>query len=767
MRRLPLWFVVLIGLTALRALAAEAAAPIAFEQLRVGQAVVSLPPNWTTLGPEVPVWLHLHGAPAVVEKGFAAIGAPGVLINVTLPGLSKVYADFLASPKAFEDLLRETQAALRREAPETEWRLGRLTVSSFSAGFGGVRQLLAQPAAFDRIATLIMADSIYCGYTGNAAEKQIDPALMAGFVRFARLAADGEKRLLITHSRQIPEGYASTTETADYLIRTLGGERTEEAQDWPEGLRLVSTFSQGQCEVLGFAGSEPEDHLRHLRAIGALYERTAPVSAEGAARSLAELRAQIAGHLSHVRFRQALWGVKVVSLDTGRTLFAQSADRLLSPASNSKLYATALALDRFGGDYRIVTPILGAAAADAGGTLAGDLIVSGRGDPSWKSGPKRTEADFWKIFDPFVAAVRQAGVRRITGDVVADATYFQMLPNGAGWTADDLNDYYGAEISAITLEDNYVELRVTPGSEAGQPAQLAFLQPHSGLAVDNRVKTIAKGGTRRIEARRIFGEGTVHVFGEIPAGAEPYVEDVTVPRPANWFAAALHAALQRAGIGVEGHARSLRWPESPATSQASAKLAEVSSPPLRELVKALMKPSQNLETDLLFAHVGEATRESGTPPQRTSEQLGVAALREFLRKNALPADDVRFEEGSGLSRNNLTTANATVALLQFMATHRDGAAFIDALPIAGVDGSLRRRMKGTPAENNVRAKTGTLRYANSLSGYVTSAAGERLAFSVMLNRAITPAGRNARDDVDAIAVMLASFAARSDVGSAR
>jgi D-alanyl-D-alanine carboxypeptidase/D-alanyl-D-alanine-endopeptidase (penicillin-binding protein 4) len=135
----------------------------------------------------------------------------------------------------------------------------------------------------------------------------------------------------------------------------------------------------------------------------------------------------------------------------------------------------------------------------------------------------------------------------------------------------------------------------------------------------------------------------------------------------------------------------------------------------------------------------------------------VAALKEFLKKSGLPADEVRFDEGSGLSRNNLATANVTAGLLVVMAKHREAKAFEASLPIAGVDGSLRRRMKGTPAEGNVRAKTGTLRYANSLSGYVTTAAGERLAFSLMLNRSVPPAGRTARDEVDDIAVWLAGF----------
>ena len=486
-------------------------------------------------------------------------------------------------------------------------------------------------------------------------------------------------------------------------------------------------------------------------------EQAQPVTA---AKSVDELRTQIETQISQPRFSGALWGVKIVSLDSGRTLFEHHADRRLSPASNSKLYSGALALDQFGGDYRIVTPILATAKPDAGGTVAGDVIVSGRGDPSWKSGLGRK--NFSEIFERFAAVLAKAGVQRITGDLVADATYFQSPPNGAGWTADDLFDSYGAEISAITLEDNYAELRVIPAMSAGQPGEFTLLQPHTGLMLDNRTVTTVAGSLRHLEMRRIPGENMVHVWGELPVGSAEEILELPVPRPAGWFATALKAALEQRGIRVAGQARSVRWPEPAAVGTNFVALGEISSPPLRELIVALMKPSQNLETDLIFAHLGESWRTPATPAWRTSEQLAVAALQAFLAKNGLPVDEVRFEEGSGLSRNNLTTANATVALLKFMATHRESAAFNSALPIAGVDGTLRKRMKGTPAEGNVRAKTGSLRYANSSSGYVTSAAGERLAFSLMLNRNVQPADRKVTEELDDLTVMLARFGARSE-----
>src|ERR1019366_5798975 len=233
-----------------------------------------------------------------------------------------------------------------------------------------------------------------------------------------------------------------------------------------------------------------------------------------------------------------------------------------------------------------------------------------------------------------------------------------------------------------------------------------------------------------------------------------------VLRPAEWFAAALKEALRQNGIVIAGSTRAVAWPSPPRV--ANVNRAEAVTPPMRELVHDFMKPSQNLETDLIFEHTGEMTRATDAPPWQTSEDCALAALQTFLATNGLPANDVQFDEGSGLSRNNLTTANATVALLQFMSKHRAADAFTDALPIAGVDGTLRRRMKNTPAFQNVRAKTGTLRWVNALSGFVTTAAGEPLVFRLMLNRYNSPPERKRTDELDDIAVMLARFNGRID-----
>lgn len=473
--------------------------------------------------------------------------------------------------------------------------------------------------------------------------------------------------------------------------------------------------------------------------------------------TLAELQERLARRLGDDRFRGGLWGAQVVSLSSGRVWFEHEPRRLMSPASNSKLFAAALALDVLGAEYRIRTPVLGSATPDAGGTLPGHLFIAGRGDPSWRT--RGTGRPFASIFDPVVEVLRRAGVRRIAGDLVADATWFHQPPQGSGWTVDDLNDWYGAELSGISLEQNYAELTLTPAPAPGGEVSLAWRQPDAGLEVLARLRTVAADAPTQVVVRRLVGESRVHLWGALPAGGRPELVNVTVPRPAEWYAAALRSALAREGIVVEGRSRAARWPAPSPLPAGAVTLGELVSPPLRELVADFMKPSQNLETDLVFGHLGETRRGTATPAHRTGESLALEALREFLERAGIDPGEVRFEEGSGLSRNNLLTARATVALLRAMARHPAARDFEASLPVAGRDGTLRTRLRGTAAEGNVSAKTGTLRYANALSGYVTTAGGERLAFALLLNRHVPePGTAGAREEIDQLVALLAAYA---------
>jgi D-alanyl-D-alanine carboxypeptidase/D-alanyl-D-alanine-endopeptidase (penicillin-binding protein 4) len=487
----------------------------------------------------------------------------------------------------------------------------------------------------------------------------------------------------------------------------------------------------------------------------------AQTSTETGAKTLDELASRLDARMAQPRFSAAAWGIKVVSLDTGLTLYESHADQLMSPASNSKLYTGALGLDLLGGGHRFATPIFATGRTDASGVLRGDLIVCGRGDWSWNT--RRLGTNFWDIFQPFVAAVTNAGIRHIAGDIVGDATFFRGEPTGSSWTIDDLRGGEAGEISALSLDDNVMQVSVSPGPSAGTECVLAPLQPGTGLILSNLAVTVASNAAAHIESYRPLGANILYVVGQLPAGGANHILEMAAPEPAAWFAAGLKLALERAGITVAGQTRGLVWPWTPPWDAGTlVKIGEVLSPPLREMVREFMKPSQNLEADTLLADVGESARASNAPPWLTSEDAGLAALRKWLPGAGIREGDVQFDEGSGLSRNNLTTANATVALLQYMARNREAQDFMDSLPIAGVDGTLRRRFKNSAAAGNVRAKTGTLRWAWAVSGYTASAAGERLAFSIMLNRFEAAPGHGGHEEIDPLVLMPVNFAGRSE-----
>jgi D-alanyl-D-alanine carboxypeptidase/D-alanyl-D-alanine-endopeptidase (penicillin-binding protein 4) len=480
--------------------------------------------------------------------------------------------------------------------------------------------------------------------------------------------------------------------------------------------------------------------------------------------TLAELQERLKNHVSQTQFDAATWGVKVISLDTGKTLFEHDAQKLFSPASNSKLYSIALALDRLGPDYRIKTSLYAASRPSRSGVLKGDLILYGRGDPTIKS--RLHGSNIFQALEPLVRALTNAGVKRISGDLVADESHFHGAAFGSGWAWDDMEYAYGAEISALTINDNTLQISVKPGATRDAPCLLALSPATSYLSLSNRTHTVDKGLKRAITFYRPLNENVVYVSGQMPLDDVGYLDDLTVHSPAALFGTLFKEALRRQGIKIRGKVRTRNWLDrqaQPIDWSKFVELGSVESLPMSELAREVMKPSQNLYTDLLLAHVGEQAREADTATNLSSEELGLRELNKFLAEAGVRKGEVLFEEGSGLSRNNLTTPNATIALLQFMSRHKCAGVYLAALPIAGVDGTLRNRMKGTAAAGNVRAKTGTLRWANSLSGHVTTASGEHLLFSIMLNRyQSTDPNRSARVEVDAIPIMLANFTGRSD-----
>jgi len=480
--------------------------------------------------------------------------------------------------------------------------------------------------------------------------------------------------------------------------------------------------------------------------------------------TLAELQARISEILQKPALAQAMVGIKVASLDTGRVLFEANANKLLRPASNMKLYTVAAALDRLSPDYHFVTSVYARGKPDSAGTIRGDLTIYGRGDPSLAA--RFNNGNYFKGIDDLAARIVAAGVKRVEGDLVGDETYFTGAPYGSGWNWDDLQWWYGAEVSALTVNDNALDLAIKPGMQVGAPAIVTTGPPDPLLRIVNKVTTAPKGTRRDFSAYRSLASDELEISGTIGLDDRGYSGGIGISRPALLFAYLLRASLAQQGVVIKGKTRTIPAAISNALAgppiSGLVELTTLQSPPLSLIAAQTLKPSQNLYTELILRTLGKVVSTAPTLPSidRTSETAGIEVVRAFLREAGVDATPLSLNDGSGLSRNDMITAEGTLQLLTYMRRHRYAAAFRDALPIAGVDGTLRNRMRGTVAENNVRAKTGTLSSASSLSGFVTTAAGEELVFSIMVNN--YPEGTNPPSVcIDPIAILLASFAGKS------
>lgn len=450
----------------------------------------------------------------------------------------------------------------------------------------------------------------------------------------------------------------------------------------------------------------------------------------------------------------AAWGIQVVSLKTGTVWYATNSSRLLVPASNSKLFSVALALDRFGTGHVFTTTLRAGSAPDGGGRVAGDLWIEPGGDPAPGGGVAELAA-----LDPYVAALSKAGVRSIAGGVRIGSGLFDADPFGPGWNWDDLPEAYGAPIGPVVFGGNAAKLVVRGAARAGE-VPVVRIEPVDGIFdVQVSAVTVPTNRPARIQLRRLPGSRRLEVRGEIHPGAT-HAERMAVPDAPEWFGRALREALVRGKIPMNGESVG-----SGALLPGSVVLARVNSSPMAELAALCLKPSDNLIAHQLWLHVGADVRRrprNGEASGRGDDsERASAALGRFLAGLGISANEVTLEEGSGLSRKNLVTPSATVRLLRSMVNHPAGAAYRAALPVGGVDGTLKSRFTQPGLRGNVMAKTGTLRHVNALGGYLTTAGGQPLAFAIYVNgfHSADPAS-SGRAEMDRMVELLARFAGR-------
>ena len=426
-------------------------------------------------------------------------------------------------------------------------------------------------------------------------------------------------------------------------------------------------------------------------------------------------------------FARATFGVRVESIADGRVLYTRNSEKLVVPASNMKLLTMAAAAEKLGWDFTFETR-LDAAGRIADGTLTGDLIVVGGGDPSIDSqnfGPS-------PVFDAWADALRAAGIRRVEGRLIGDDNLFDDSTLGPGWAWDYLGDGYAAGSSGLNYNENVAIIRIWPGDTAGAPARIELSPAGHGLTLVPKVTTTAAGGTASLSHFRNPGSEVLEVSGTIPLGRAVVVRTAAVENPTQFFVSAFKASLEAQGIFVRGGAwdiDALPAAAVPVSSGADRRvIATRKSLPLSSLGAYFLKESQNFYGETILKTLGQRFGRGG------GTVAGRRVVADTLTTWGIPADSYVMYDGSGLSRYNYVSADAIVSILKHVWNdERLRGPFLAALPVGAQDGTLELRMRNSVLAGRVQAKTGTISNVRSLSGFLITESGERLVFSMIAN----------------------------------
>ena len=513
------------------------------------------------------------------------------------------------------------------------------------------------------------------------------------------------------------------------------------------------------------------------------------------ARKIAELLAEPSVVRDH-------WGIAVTAMD-GTPIYSLNEGQFFQPASNTKLFTTSAAMALLGPKTAFETKIVAKGTFGGVETLKGDLVLLGAGDanlsgreipyvePSEKlkpapGAPPLPEANPLRYLEAMADQVAGTGLKVVNGDVVGDDSLFPWEPYAQDWSIDDTVWGYGAPVSALTINDNQINVTVTPAAVAGQPATVV-VDPAvpSYYTLDVSVTTGEKKSGSHVQMERALGSKVLRVYGSIAVDAQADQEQVAIHDPAEYAAAALKGMLEARGIVVTGKARAQHrisietegflkqtreeipdlnlqgsYGRGSSTTpscdhcdslQESKTLASHQSPALEEDLVVTNKVSQNLHAEIFLHDLSVAV----SPRADGSTAQGARVVRAFLEKIGIDKDDFVFFDGSGLSGHDMVTPRAIVRLLHYASTQPWFAEWKKSLPIGGEDWSLISRFAKAPLKDHVFAKTGTLGEARALSGYLECASGRTVIFSVMAGNHM-PQTNDDRDVMDKIVAAIAA-----------
>lgn len=437
----------------------------------------------------------------------------------------------------------------------------------------------------------------------------------------------------------------------------------------------------------------------------------------------------------------ALTGISIRSAKTGEMIYERGAQTRLRPASNLKLLTAAAALETLGEDHVFQTELY-INGVQVGQVLQGDVYLKGKGDPTLLE----------KDFDELAASLKQRRVKLVHGDLIGDDSWYDDVRYSQDLVWSDEQEYYGAAVSALTASPNEdydtgtIIVEVTPGEKPGKMATVKLKPETDYVKVINKTKTESVDGNKEIEVERSHGTDVITVTGTIPEHAGVTKEWISVKDPTEYALSLFKKSMRKHGIKVSGERKKGKTPVG------ADLIATHQSMPLSQLLIPFMKLSNNGHAEVLVKEMGKEAEREG------SWKDGLKVARNLMNGMGLDMQTIIMRDGSGISQVNMVPANEITKLLYAVQEKTWFPAYLNALPIAGdenrmVGGTLRKRMKGTNAAGNVRAKTGTISGTSSLSGYVTTKRGEKIIFSIIVNNFVEEKGITAIQD--RIAVMLA------------
>lgn len=447
------------------------------------------------------------------------------------------------------------------------------------------------------------------------------------------------------------------------------------------------------------------------------------------------------------------WGIAVID-ERGRTVYARNADRLFVPASNTKIVVSAVASALIAPDFTVKTSVYGTGPVE-NGVLQGDLVLYGRGDPTFARrcyavdtlAPGACDTDPFAKLRLLAEQLRARGVSVVRGDLVGDGSYFEPTIVHGGWESYDLNWWYAAPVSGLGFNDNSIDIAWGPGPMVNAPAAVAFAPDLGDVVLENRSRTAPADSSDDIDFFRTPGTMSLWAEGSVGASSRGGTEYFAMPDPSLFAARALRKVLADYGIAVLGTTRSTV--DSSLYHQArtgAPALAEVESRPLKDWVFPILNTSQNWFAEMLLKQLGRQFAGEG------SWRKGLEVERRFLIDSVkVDSTQIAMTDGSGLAANNLVSPLAFTQILRYIARHPRFETFNAAIPHAQQVGSLRNRFRGTPLEGRVRAKTGSISRVNTLSGYIDRPDGRTWIFSIEANGHIQR-GRDMLAAIDSLVV---------------